>query len=102
MTLRLNCGSIKLPTQFINIASAKNKVFFAETFGFAAFYSYIFIGLGPTGGKPAVKIIAVAPGVFRKGGKLFIIADFTGQDGICRLFLYLVTTVFCHYNEPTF
>jgi hypothetical protein len=91
-----------LPIQFINIASAKNKVFFAETFGFASFYSYIFIGLEPAGGKLVVKIIAVAPGVFRKGGKHFIIADFTGQDGKCRLFLYLVTTVICHYNVPTF
>jgi hypothetical protein len=94
MTLRLNCGSIKLPTQFINIVSAKNKVFFAGTFGFAPFYSYIFIGLGPAGGKPAVKIIAVAPDVFRKGGKLFIIADFTGQDGIGRLFYILSQSFF--------
>jgi len=91
-----------MPTQFINIASAKNKVFFTETFGFAPFFSYIFIGLGPAGGKPAVEIIAVAPDVFRKGGKLFIIADFFGQDGIGRLFLYLVTNVFCNYNELTF
>lgn len=40
-----------------------------------------------------------AADVFRKGETPFVPGDFTGQGGICRLFLYLVTAVFCHYNS---
>jgi len=52
--LELIDGSIKLSIQFINITSAKNKVFFAKTFGFGLFCFYIFIGLGTGwgGGRP--------------------------------------------------
>jgi len=40
-----------------------------------------------------------AADVFRKGEKLFVPGDFTRQGGVCRLFLYLVTAVFCRYNS---
>jgi len=41
--------------------------------------------------------------MFSAGEKLFIIADFTGQDGKRRpIFLCLVVVFFCHYNKPAF
>ena len=68
MALGSISDTIKLQIQFINIACAKNKAFFVETFGFALFYSYIFIGLGPRWReKLVVKIIIPALDVFRRG-----------------------------------
>jgi len=49
-----------LQTQLINNTPAKNKVFFAETFGVALFYFYIFI----------------RELMLRLGGKLVVIENF--------------------------
>jgi len=41
---------VNLSNIFINTTSAKNKAFFAETFGFVLLYFYIFIRLRPCWG----------------------------------------------------
>lgn len=84
----------RLQIQLINNTPAKNKVFFAESFGVAPFYFYIFIRrlmLGWEGSWSLQEVLPVLD-VFHRGEKLFVTADFTGQDGRCRP-VFLVPTL---------
>jgi hypothetical protein len=68
----------------LNITRGKNKVFFAGTLGFGAFYSYIFFserGWGEAGSHEGV-----AKKEFSEGGKESVKSGLAGVDGNRRPF----------------